>query len=31
MTPEKARGVTTPRLGSGAPDKAGKGRAGGAG
>ena len=30
-TPEKARGVTTPRLGSGAPGKAGSGRAGGAG
>ena len=30
-TPETARGVTTPRLGSGAPGKAGNGRAGGAG
>ena len=30
-TPEKARGVTTPRLGSGAPGKARNGRAGGAG
>ena len=30
-TPEKARGVTTPRLGSGPPDKAGNGRAAGAG
>ena len=29
--PEKARGVTTPRLGSRAPGKAGNGRAGGAG
>ena len=29
--PEKARGVRTPRLGSGAPGKAGSGRAGGAG
>ena len=30
-TPEKARGGTAPRLGSGAPGKAGRGRAGGAG
>ena len=30
-TPEKARGATAPRLGSGAPGKAGSGRAGGAG
>ena len=30
-TPKKARGVTTPRLGSGAPGRAGNGRAGGAG
>ena len=30
-TPEKARGVTTPRLGSGAAGKASSGRAGGAG
>ena len=30
-TPGKARGATAPRLGSGAPGKAGRGRAGGAG